>query len=65
MSRWGALAGRSGDADSAADRSTGERDSEGPPALAEFLDDNHQFFTTIGVFGVAWLLDRAVSLSGT
>lgn len=36
----------------AADRpAADERDPEGPPALEEFLDDNHQLFTTIGVFG--------------
>lgn len=57
MGRWSELAGRLDEADSdAADRDSdrdaaADRDPEGPPALEEFLDDNHQLFTTIGVFG--------------
>jgi len=57
MGRWGALAGRQdddlahagvdGDADTGSDDETRER----PPSLEEFLDSNHQLFTTIGVFG--------------
>lgn len=53
MGRWGELAGQLTDdldADDDLDTDAGV-DAERPPSLEEFLESNHQLFTTIGVFG--------------